>query len=148
MRTYKAKLDDLAIVVNQVLTDYADYMTEGMKVAITAIANNAKEEVKEASPVGKSVRGGVVTRGKNKGLERKTRRPGKYRKGWYVQEEEERLAKSAIIHNRTDYQLAHLLEKGHANRNGGRTRAIPHIAPAEQKAIKEIEKAVEKLAQG
>lgn len=130
MRTYKAKLDDMGVVLNEILQEYGDYITEGMKVAVTKIANNAKEETKAASPVGKG------------------KKHGKYRRGWRVKSEEERLAKSAIVHNRTDYQLTHLLEKGHATRNGGRTRAFPHIEPAEQKAIKELEKAVRTLAQG
>lgn len=130
MRTYKPKLDDMGAVLNDILKDYGDYITEGMKVAVTSIANNAKEETKAASPVGKGPR------------------RGRYRRGWAVKSEEERLAKSAIVHNRTDYQLTHLLEKGHALRNGGRAKAIPHIGPAEDKAVQELEKAVTKLAQG
>ena len=130
MRTYKAKLTDLDKAVNEILTEYAGHMTEGMKIAVRTISENAKEETKAGSPVGKG------------------RKAGKYRKGWAVRTEEERLSAESIVHNRTDYQLAHLLEKGHATRNGGRTKAIPHIEPAEQKAIKELQKAVERLAQG
>ncbi len=37
----------------------------------------------------------------------------------------------------------HLLEFGHALRKGGRTRAFPHIAPAEEKAAQILEKEVE-----
>ena len=34
----------------------------------------------------------------------------------------------------------YLLEKGHQKRGGGRTKAIVHIAPAEEAAVDELEK--------
>ena len=47
------------------------------------------------------------------------------------------------IHNKKHYQLAHLLEKGHAIRSGGRevghARAFPHIAPVAEKAENSLE---------
>lgn len=68
---------------------------------------------------------------------------GSYRKGWKIKKEK----RSNKIHNSTDYQLTHLLEKGHAKRNGGRVAAKIHIAPNEEKAIREfldrIERAIE-----
>lgn len=74
------------------------------------------------------------------------RRPGggKYAAGWTLKPVTGPL-KGYIVYNATDYQLTHLLEKGHAKRNGGRVRAIPHIRPVEiavsQKVLREIENA-------
>ena len=45
---------------------------------------------------------------------------------------------SATVHNKKHYQLAHLLENGHALWQGGRARAFPHIAPIAEKAEEEL----------
>lgn len=65
---------------------------------------------------------------------------GSYRKGWRLKKEKDRV----IVHNATDYQLTHLLEKGHANRDGGRTPPQVHIAPVEEKVVDEYIQRVER----
>ena len=50
---------------------------------------------------------------------------GSYAKGW--------------AKKKTDYQLTHLLEKGHVGRDGRRVKAIEHIRPVEEKAAAEFE---------
>lgn len=132
-RTYKAKPDELKKVMNEILQEYGDNVTEGVKAATKAVAKIAMQETKAKSPVGTGPK------------------KGRYKKGWRVKEESlNRLQSTAIVHNRTDYQLAHLLEKGHALKRGGRTygkvKAIVHIEPAEQRAIKNLEEAVRRIA--
>ena len=65
-----------------------------------------------------------------------------YDKGWTTTFEQTRYGQKAVIHNKTVPGLAHLLENGHALRNGGRSRAFPHIAPVEQTITEEFYKAV------
>lgn len=122
----KVKPADLEKMVSGILEEYAGNIEKGTRAAAKKFAEVAKKKVKEDSPV----------------------RKGRYKKGWAVKESISRLGASEIVHNRTDYQLEHLLEKGHAKRGGGRTKGIPHIKPAEELAVKGFEEAVRRLAQG
>jgi Bacteriophage HK97-gp10, putative tail-component len=65
---------------------------------------------------------------------------GDYMRGWA----RKRVPNGWVIHNKTDYQLAHLLEYGHAMVNGGRVPGTPHIRPVEEWLEKEFEDRVEK----
>ena len=53
-----------------------------------------------------------------------------------------------VVHSRNRYQLAHLLEFGHAKRGGGRVSAQPHIAAAEAKGMEQLEDEIRKALEG
>ena len=82
----------------------------------------------------------VVNEGVNELRVKSPIRKGKYAHGWRKKKQ----GSSYVVHNATDYQLTHLLEKGHAKRGGGRVAARPHIQPIEQKMISDYEKRVER----
>ena len=54
-------------------------------------------------------------------------RTGAYKKGWKADVEEDETGVSCTVHNRTRYQLTHLLEKGHriSNQSGTYPGAVP-----------------------
>lgn len=123
MATDRCRIDQMAHVIMEGLQEYADLATEDMKAAVKKAGNKAKSDVQAGAP--------VMT--------------GKYKKSWAVKTTKENAnAMEVTVHSRNRYQLAHLLEFGHAKRGGGRTRAFPHIAPAEAAAAELLEQEVEK----
>lgn len=136
MARIRCKFKNLDEAIGSILEEYRDNVTEATRQAVKVVAKTAQQEVKAGSPVARY--------GKKK---------GRYKKGWAVKEEVvDRLRTDVVIHNRTDYQLTHLLEKGHVLIRGGRKAGYidprVHIAPAEEHAIKNLEEAIEKIAKG
>ena len=113
------KVSELAQELAQGLSEYSQEVADAIKKATDEVAEEAVQELKSTSP--------VLT--------------GSYAKGWTKSKAyESKSAKRNTVHNKTDYQLTHLLEKGHASRNGGRVAAKVHIRPVEEKVKGEIEK--------
>ena len=70
---------------------------------------------------------------------------GKYRRGWKVSKEKYRGSFTVTVHNK-QYSLVHLLENGHLNRDGtSRARAVPHVAPAQQDAERQVDELLQNL---
>ena len=70
---------------------------------------------------------------------------GDYAKSWTVKTTKESSnVLQVTVHSRNRYQLAHLLEYGHAKRGGGRVAARPHIAAAEEAGIEQLEREIER----
>lgn len=112
-------IGEMADAIMEDLQEYADAASIDVKAAVRKSANTVKRQIGEKAPVGKT---------------------GRYAKSWRVKTTEENSQKLVqTVHSPKRYMLAHLLEKGHAKRNGGRTRAIPHIAPAEQAGVEQLE---------
>ena len=119
-----ARVDDLSNEISRALQEYTTEVEEGLEEAKKEVAEEAVQKLKKAG-----------------GFRDLT---GDYRKGWA----RKKVGTAQAVHNRTDYQLTHLLEFGHAKRGGGRTRAFPHIGPTEEWANEEFEKRVEKVVKG
>ena len=116
-------IDGLAAAIMEGLTEYADLATDKMKAAVKKSAKTVKDEINSSAPV----------------------RTGKYAKSWKTKTTKESSnALEMTVYSPSKYMLAHLLENGHAKRGGGRVRAIPHIAPAEQRGIEEREREIER----
>lgn len=78
----------------------------------------------------------------------KTKRANKsYNDGWTTEKKKKKQETSCTVWNATEYQLTHLLEKGHLitnKRNGvGWAAAHPHIDPAFQDVKEPFKRAME-----
>ena len=106
------------------LANYSEDISEEVKTVADKVGKEATNELKQISP--KGVR-------------------GQYAKGWRLRKDKINKNRYIVkVHNATDYQLTHLLEFGHATRNGGRTKPIPHIRPIEEKYSKVFEEEIKK----
>lgn len=66
--------------------------------------------------------------------------------GFHTDDADTRTKRNTVF-NKTDYQITHLLEYGHASRNGGRVKPSVHIKPVEEKMITELQERIEKAVQ-
>ena len=114
------------------LEAYSDEVTKEVKEAADQVGKETAELLKKTSP--------RRTRGKKR---------GKYARGWHDTRSTDKPTETVVtVHNATDYQLTHLLENGHASRDGGFVKGIPHIGAAQEQASKNFEKKVEDILKG
>lgn len=121
---------DLSKAVATILDDYEESIIDTVQSVTEDLAKEGLRKVKSASPVsGKSPKRSA------------------YKSGWTKKVVTNRMGASATIYNGKYPGLVHLLEKGHALRNGGRTAAKPHVAPVQEwmndELIKRIKEAIQ-----
>lgn len=123
MSDRRVRVDQMADALAQSMAEYADLSNEVMKECVTEVSQSVKKDIQTNAPV----------------------KSGKYKKSWAAKKVKEN-ANSLImtVHSRDRYQIAHLLEHGHAKRGGGRVQAMPHIAPAEQRGEQELTAKIER----
>ena len=127
MSVNKVSVSELADAVMEGLVEYAELATEDMKAAVKKAGQTVRKEIQTGAPV----------------------KTGAYRKSWAVKTTRETSSFMEVtVHSRNRYQLAHLLEFGHAKRGGGRVSGSPHIAPAEEKGIRQLEDEIKKALEG
>ena len=113
----------MADAINEGLKEYATLASTEVKKAVRKSAKTVKDQISANAPS----------------------RTGAYKGSWVAtKQSESSQSLQMVVHSKNRYQLAHLLEFGHALRKGGRTRAFPHIAPAEERAAQTLEREVEK----
>ena len=123
----KCTIDNLAKTIMEGLQEYADVASADVKTAVRKAGKSVKADIAANAP----------------------KRTGAYSKSWTVKTQKETAnSLEVVVHSKNRYQLAHLLEHGHAKRGGGRVAGKSHIAPAEEKAIKELEEEISRKLGG
>lgn len=121
------QIDSLADAIMDTLEEYADLAAEDVKQAVKDAGDVVKNDIRSHAP----------------------KDTGDYAKSWAVKKMKETSSSLTVaVHSRNCYQLAHLLEFGHAKRGGGRVAARPHIASAEQKGMEYLEEEIRKALEG
>ena len=117
MGSQKVTVDGLADAVMDGLEEYNKLATDTVKKAVKKAGTTVKKEISSGAP----------------------RKSGRYAASWRSKTTAESATSMQVtVYSPTRYRLAHLLEHGHALRNGGRARAFPHIAPAEKTGEKQL----------
>ena len=114
-------VDSLASEVIKRLNEYQGITDEIVSEAVKEVTKEAVSDLKSSSP----------------------KRTGYYAKSWKSGPKKVKKGTAKTVYSDAPhYRLTHLLENGHASRNGGRVNAITHIEPAEQNAMEELERKI------
>ncbi len=127
MAVTKVSVGNLVDAIMKELDNYSELASDGVKAAVKDAAKTVKQQIQDTAPA----------------------RTGKYKKSWATKNTAESSSKLEItVYSKNRYQLAHLLEHGHAKRGGGRVAAKPHIAAAEAAGIEQLERDIERCLRG
>lgn len=112
--------------IKSILSEYSQDIQDEIANEAIRIGKESAKDLKHTSPV----------------------KSGRYKKGWTSTVERGFSEIKVIVHNKTAYQLTHLLEHSHLLRNGQKSTPKKHIYPVEQNAVHEFELKVEQIIGG
>ena len=121
----KAPIDKLSESITAILKEYGNDVTDAVKECSKRVTKAGVKAVKASAR-----------------QSFKTSKGSEYVGGWTSRFETGRLSAQGTIYNKDLPGLPHLLEHGHANRNGGRTPGRAHISTVEEALVKEFEQKV------
>lgn len=121
---------DLSKQISELLLEYGDMINKKVDETLPYVTEKTVEFLQTDSRVPK--------------------RTGDYRKGWRAKEwKASTLYKGVTVYNATDWQITHLLENGHAKRDGtGWVDAVPHIKYANEFAQETLVKTIKSEIEG
>lgn len=120
-------INEMDSAIMEELEKYAELASDDLKAAVKETAASVRKDIQAGAPVD----------------------TGKYKKSWSVKNvHEDSESIDLVVHSRNRYQIAHLLEHGHAKRGGGRVPAQPHIAAAEQRGNEKLVQTIEQKLKG
>lgn len=117
-------VEGIGMALQAICSDFERELEEQMREDIDAAAKVCEEQLHDTSP----------------------KKTGKYAAGWTTSDDSEgRYGYALVVHNKSKPGLAHLLDKGHALRNGGFKAGDGHVVAAADAGIAELER---RLASG
>lgn len=122
-------IDELASEITLAVKEYTENVTEAIGQELDERSKQMVQDIK-ASPEWKDGSGDK-----------------KYRKGWTRKKTSTGGLVEFVVYNKTKPGLAHLLENGHVKRGGGRVASRPHIRPAYDRNIPELERRIKAIIQ-
>ena len=114
------KVDDLAGEIVLAVKTYTEEVGAAIEEAVKETARALAADLRETSP----------------------KDTGEYAKGWTARKEG---PGRYVVYNKKKPQLTHLLEHGHAKRGGGRVEGRPHIKPAKERHIPQLERKIAQI---
>ncbi len=114
------KVDDLAGEIVLAVKTYTEEVGAAIEEAVKETARALAADLRETSP----------------------KKTGEYAKGWTARKEG---PGRYVVYNKKKPQLTHLLEHGHAKRGGGRVEGRPHIKPAKERHIPQLERKITQI---
>lgn len=118
--------EKLGAAIKEILDEYGDEVSKDVVEVTKQIAKEGQKALRQSSR--QNIEQGEIGKA--------------YASGWKTQMTEGRGTAEVIFYNASKPGLTHLLEHGHALWQGGRAKAIPHIAPVEETLVREFEQEI------